>query len=99
VLLLRRRALCLLERTCFKLQPVELKLDCLLSICDASAGAVELRNALSQAFGLELSATVTFDHPTIAALATHIAGDNDRLDDCSATICLCAVTGSASCSI
>jgi Phosphopantetheine attachment site len=38
------------------------------------AGAVELRNALSQAFGLELSATVTFDHPTVAALAGHIAG-------------------------
>lgn len=50
------------------------QLKCLLSICGASAGAVELRNALSQAFALVLSATVTFDHPTVAALAGHIAG-------------------------
>lgn len=38
------------------------------------AGAVELRNALSSSFQLELSSTVTFDHPTVAALAAHIAG-------------------------
>ena len=35
---------------------------------------MELRNALSQAFGIELSATVTFDHPTVVALAGHVAG-------------------------
>ena len=39
-----------------------------------SLGSVELRNALSQHFELELPATLTFDHPSIAALAKHIAG-------------------------
>ena len=73
--------------------------ECLLSTCGASAGAVELRNALSQAFGLELSATVTFDHPTVAALAGHIAGDNDRLDGFLTTTCFCAGEGGACCSI
>jgi Phosphopantetheine attachment site len=41
-------------------------------LCLRAAGAVELRNALSQAFAIELLATVTFDHPTPAALAAHI---------------------------
>lgn len=36
-------------------------------------GAVELRNSLSQAFAIELPATVTFDYPTPTALAAHIA--------------------------
>ena len=39
-----------------------------------SLGSVELRNALSQQFELELPATLTFDHPSIAAMAKHIAG-------------------------
>lgn len=39
-----------------------------------SLGAVELRAALSSAFGVELPATLTFDHPTIAALSKHLAG-------------------------
>lgn len=47
-----------------------------LRACDhcLNPGAVELRNALSASFQLELSSTVTFDHPTVTALAAHIAG-------------------------
>ena len=36
-------------------------------------GAVELRNALMARFGIAVSATVAFDHPTLAALAAHVA--------------------------
>ena len=39
-----------------------------------SIGAVELRNAISAKFGVELAATASLDHPTAAALAAHIAG-------------------------
>ena len=38
-----------------------------------SLGAVELRNALSSAFAVELPATVTLDYPSIAALSTYVA--------------------------
>ncbi|KAK9834736.1 hypothetical protein WJX74_008822 [Apatococcus lobatus] len=38
-----------------------------------SLGAVELRSAMSQAFNVQLPATVAFDYPTPAALADHIA--------------------------
>jgi len=37
-----------------------------------SLGALELRDSLGARFGLELPATLTFDHPTIAAVAAHI---------------------------
>jgi len=40
-----------------------------------SLGAVELRNALNSAFGVDLPPTVTFDHPTIAALAGFIVAN------------------------
>ncbi len=39
-----------------------------------SLGSVELRNSLSQQFEVELLATLTFDHPSIAAMAKHISG-------------------------
>ena len=34
---------------------------------------MELRNAVSAKFGIELPATVTFDYPTIAAMAGFLA--------------------------
>ena len=39
-----------------------------------SLGAVDLRNALSTRFSVELPSTVTFDYPTLPALAAFIAG-------------------------
>jgi Phosphopantetheine attachment site len=36
-------------------------------------GAVELRNALTSRFGVELPTTATFDYPSIAALAGYVA--------------------------
>lgn len=38
-----------------------------------SLGAVELRSALAERFRLDLPATLTFDHPTSAALASFLA--------------------------
>ena len=38
-----------------------------------SLGAVQLRNEIGSAFGVELQPTVTFDHPTPEALANHVA--------------------------
>lgn len=37
-----------------------------------SLGAVDLRNALSTQFSVELPSTVTFDYPTLQALAAFI---------------------------
>ena len=38
-----------------------------------SLAAVELRNELADAFGVDLPATAMFDHPTVAALAAFVA--------------------------
>ena len=43
-----------------------------------SVGAVELKNAVSAAFGLELPATVTFDYPTVQALSGYISQNAAR---------------------
>ena len=54
-----------------------------------SLGAVELRNALASRFSLELPATLTFDYPSISALAGYLAAaaqagaDNDQEPDFS----------------
>ncbi|AXI81654.1 SDR family NAD(P)-dependent oxidoreductase [Peterkaempfera bronchialis] len=44
-----------------------------------SLGAVELRDRLAAATGLDLAASVVYDHPTPEALAEHLRGD-DRAD-------------------
>ncbi len=36
-----------------------------------SLGAIELRNSLNDVFGLNLSATLLFDHPTMGQLASY----------------------------
>ena len=43
-----------------------------------SIGAVELRNAVSAKFGVELPATVTFDYPTAADLARFVVQRSSR---------------------
>lgn len=45
-----------------------------------SLGSVELRNSLSEMFGTELPATVTFDYPSIAALAVFVKSAVDGVD-------------------
>lgn len=49
-----------------------------------SVGAVELKNAVSGAFGLELPSTVTFDYPTIDALAQYIASNSQSVTNSAA---------------
>ena len=46
-----------------------------------SLATVELRNALSSKFGVDLPTTVVFDHPTSAALAKHLAGSLSEAAD------------------
>lgn len=40
-----------------------------------SLGAVELRSALGARFGIEMPATLTFDHPSITALAAYVSAN------------------------
>lgn len=47
--------------------------DSLMEVGLDSLGAVELRNALSQSFEVELPATFTFDYPTPQTMAECIA--------------------------
>ena len=39
-----------------------------------SIGSVEVRNAVASQFGVELPATVTFDYPSVEALAGYVVG-------------------------
>ena len=39
-----------------------------------SVGSVEVRNAVASRFGVELPATVTFDYPSVEALAAYVVG-------------------------
>ena len=45
----------------------------LQNFCHLYAGAVELRNSIARRFCIDPPATLTFDHPTIAALAGYLA--------------------------
>ena len=54
-----------------------------------SLGAVELRNALGARFGVDLPATLTFDHPSVSALAGYLGA---RMPD-QATAAAAAAAG------
>jgi len=63
-----------------------------------SLGAVELRNALTTKFGIELPATVTLDFPTINALAEHMATIAAPADDIIGADEVASYSFSVSCS-
>ena len=51
-----------------------------------SVGAVELKNAVSSAFGIELPSTVTFDYPSVQALAGFIAQNSTSVQPSTAAV-------------
>ena len=53
-----------------------MRVDAALPLMEAgldSIGAVELRNAVSAKYGVELPATITFDYPNVGKLAQYLA--------------------------
>ena len=55
-----------------------------------SLGAVELRTALGAKFGIELPATITFDHPSVAALSGFLTGQAEVATESQVCYHLCA---------
>ena len=53
---------------------------CVLNCMCCSTGAVELRNSLASKLDAELPATLTFDYPSISALATFLATQSSPKD-------------------
>jgi hypothetical protein len=50
-----------------------------------SLGAVELKNSLATRYSLDLPATLTFDYPTVAALAAYIGNNLSPVPERSLT--------------
>lgn len=61
-----------------------------------SVGAVELKNAVGSAFGIELPSTVTFDYPSVQALAGFIAQNTTSTHQSSSSAAPTAETLEAS---
>lgn len=64
---------------------VEMDMQPLMEAGLDSLGAVELRSSLENAFALEMPATVTFDYPSVAALAKYISSQLPLADQVRTT--------------